>query len=91
METGKRVIRNAKFLRKAPPPIDTPRQYEAEQWLEQENAPQQVNPPEERNTTSGSEDVPVTPLGEQADQEIEELRCSARNPKPKRGNDYLYY
>ena len=89
METGKRVIRNPKFLRKASPRIDEPRQYEAEQWLkQQDNASQQVNPPDKRNPTSGSGDVPVAPLGEQADQETEELRRSARNPKPKRDNDY---
>ena len=89
VETGKRVIRNAKFLRKVPPRSDTSRQYEDEQWLEQqENAPQQVNPPEGRNPTAGSKEIP---LGEQTDQETEELRRSARNPKPKKDNDYVYY
>jgi len=34
VETGKRVIGNAKFLRKAPLHIDVQRQHEAEEWEE---------------------------------------------------------
>ena len=40
VETGKRVIRNAKFLRKTPLHIDVQRQHEAEEWEEpQQHAP----------------------------------------------------
>lgn len=51
VEVEKGVIRNAKFLRKAPPPIERPKQDVTEQRFDQdENRPQPVNPQEERET-----------------------------------------
>lgn len=99
VETGKRVIRNAKFLRKVPANIDILRQYEDGQLFEQqEHVPQQEqvhqqdNPAEERNpTTPVIDEELLTPYDEPVEQETGELRRSTRQPRPKRDTDYLYY
>ena len=70
VETRKRVIRNAKFLRKAPLHIDVQRQHGAEEWDEpQEHAPQQQSPK--------TVEVPVTLPEEGEDQDTREFRRSA--------------
>ena len=90
MGTRKRVIRNPKFLRKAPLHTDVQRRHEAEEWEEpQEHAPQQVDPPEERTQNPKAEEVPVT-LPEEGE-DTKECRRSARQPRLWRDTDYLYY
>ena len=64
VETGKREIQNAKFLRKAPLHIDVQRQHEAEEWEEpQEHAPQQVDPPEKTKQTPKTVEVTCNLVG----------------------------
>ena len=90
VETRKRVIRNAKFLRKAALHIDVQRQHKAEEWEEpQEHAPQQVDPPEETKQTPKTVEVPVTLPEEGEDQDMRDFRRSARQPKLKRDTDYI--
>ena len=92
VETGKRVIRNAKFLTKAPLHTDAQHRHEAEKWEEpQEHAPQQVHPVEETRQTPKTVEVPVTLPEEGEDQDTREFRRSARQPKLKRYTDHLYY
>lgn len=93
VETGKRVIRNVKFLRKAPANIDMSlRQYDDGPWLDkQEPASQRDNPTGEGNANPMMEEESLISYDEPAEQETGELRRSARQPKPKRDIDYLYY
>ena len=92
VETGKRVIRNAKFLREAPLHTDAQHRHEAEKWDEpQKHALQQVQPVEEMMQTPKTVEVPVTLPEEGEDQDTRKFRRSARQPKLKRDTDHLYY
>jgi len=93
VETGKRVIRNAKFLREVPPHSKMTRHDVEEQWLEQpeRTIPQPVNPLDDRASSPQIDEIPVILPEEEVNHEAEGVRRSTRNPKPRRDTDYLYY